>query len=268
VLVRLAGGVGACNREIAVRPATAGSLVNTAAVTSTSPDAVSTNDTATVDTTVQAPVGAQTTTTVQAPGTQAPDVLPPHEVAKLQLRRAPVALQLSWRLPADTDLAGVVITRTTSGSPTKLTLYRGRGTAFTDRRVRAGARYWYRVRTYDAGGNTSAGVVVSGATRLLALFAPPPNARVVSPPLLRWLPAKGASYYNVQLLRNGQKVLSAWPRSPMLRLRSSWRFKGRAYRLAPGAYRWYVWPAYGQRALERYGSLLGQSAFTVAPSTS
>jgi hypothetical protein len=110
--------------------------------------------------------------------------------------------------------------------------------------------------------------VVSGAPRLLALFAPPPNAHVLSPPLLRWLPAKSASYYNVQLFHNGQKVLSAWPRSPMLRLRSTWRFQRREYRLAPGAYRWYVWPAYGRRALARYGSLLGQSAFSVAPATS
>jgi hypothetical protein len=29
-----------------------------------------------------------------------------------------------------------------------------------------------------------------------------------------------------------------------------------------------VWPAYGQRGLARYGSLLGQSAFSVAPATS
>jgi uncharacterized repeat protein (TIGR01451 family) len=250
--------------EISVRPAAAGSLVNTAAVTSTSPDPVATNDSATVDTTVQAPAGAPPTTTGQGPGgLQAPDVQPPSEVARLKLRRTPTALKLSWRLPVDTDLAGVVITRTTSGSRAKLTLYRGRGTAYTDRRVRAGARYSYRVRTYDATGNTSAGVVVSGAPRLLALFAPPPNARVASPPLLRWLPAKNATYYNVQLFHSGHKVLSAWPRSPLLQLRATWRFQQHEYRLEPGAYRWYVWPAYGRRGSERYGSLLGQSAFRV-----
>jgi uncharacterized repeat protein (TIGR01451 family) len=267
--------------EISVRPPAAGSLVNTAVVTSTSPDPVSTNDTATVETTVQAPAGAPTTTTpttpttttttttVQTPGgPQAPDVQPPSEVAGLKLSRAPTALKLSWRLPVDTDLAGVVITRTTKGSPAQVTLYRGRGTAYTDRRVRAGARYWYRVRTYDDSGNRSAGVVVSGAARLLPLFAPPPNARVASPPLLRWLPAKNATYYNVQLFHSGQKVLSAWPRSPLLQLRSTWRFQGRAYRLEPGAYRWYVWPAYGRRGSERYGSLLGQSAFRVTSAVS
>jgi uncharacterized repeat protein (TIGR01451 family) len=264
--------------EISVRPAAAGSLVNTVVVASTSPDPVSTNDTATVETTVQASAGAPTTTTpttttttttVQTPGgPQAPDVQAPSEVAGLKLSREPAALKLSWRLPVDRDFAGVVITRTTRGSPAQVTLYRGRGTAYTDRRVRAGARYWYRVRTYDDSGNRSTGVVVSGAPRLLPLFAPPPNARVASPPLLRWLPAKNATYYNVQLFHSGQKVLSAWPRSPLLQLRSTWRFQQRAYRLEPGAYRWYVWPAYGRRGSERYGSLLGQSAFRVTQATS
>jgi uncharacterized repeat protein (TIGR01451 family) len=264
--------------EISVRPAAPGSLVNTVVVASTSPDPVSTNDTATVETTVQAQAGGPTTTTTTTPtttttvqtpgGPQAPDVQAPSEVAGLKLRRTSAALKLSWRLPVDTDFAGVVITRTTRGSPAQVTLYRGRGTAYTDRRVRAGARYWYRVRTYDGSGNRSAGVVVSGAPRLLPLFAPLPNARVASPPLLRWLPAKNATYYNVQLFHSGQKVLSAWPRSPLLQLRSTWRFQQRAYRLDPGAYRWYVWPAYGRRGSERYGSLLGQSAFRVTQATS
>jgi hypothetical protein len=248
--------------RITTQPAAAGSIVNTAVVTSPTPDAVSANDTSTVTTTVGAP-GTPTTTAGATPTPAAPDVEPPHEVAGLRLRRAPTSLRLSWRLPTDTDLAGVVITRSTSGSTRKLTVFRGRATAFTDRRVRPQTRYSYRVRTYDATGNMSRGVGAAGTPLLLPLFAPPPNARITSPPLLRWRPAKGAAYYNVQLFRNGQKLLSAWPRSPMLLLRSKWRFARREYELSPGIYRWYVWPGYGQRSPAHYGALIGQSAFTV-----
>jgi hypothetical protein len=34
-------------------------------------------------------------------------------------------------------------------------------------------------------------------------------------------------------------------------------------RLSPGRYRWYVWPAYGDRADERYGRLIGHSSFSI-----
>ena len=51
-----------------------------------------------------------------------------------------------------------------------------------------------------------------------------------SPPTLVWAPAKGASYYNVQLIRAGRKVLSAWPTRTSFRLRRTWLYKGRRYR--------------------------------------
>ena len=43
------------------------------------------------------------------------------------------------------------------------------------------------------------------------LLAPPNGAVLTAPPLLRWSKVRGADYYNVQLLRDGRKVLSAWP---------------------------------------------------------
>ena len=54
------------------------------------------------------------------------------------------------------------------------------------------------------------------------------DARVRRPPLLRWTAVRGARYYNVQLFRDGRKVLSTWPREPRLRLPSRWRFAGAA----------------------------------------
>ncbi len=81
--------------------------------------------------------------------------------------------------------------------------------------------------------------------------------------MLAWKAAPGTRYYNVQLHRNGVKVLSAWPRTARLRLARSWRYLGKAQSLRPGTYTWYVWPGLGPRALSRYGKLLGSSSFVV-----
>ena len=59
---------------------------------------------------------------------------------------------------------------------------------------------------------------------------------------------RGATYYNVQLFRNGKKVLTAWPTSTSFRLHDAWKFEGRTQRLTPGRYRWYVWPGIGLRS--------------------
>ncbi|HEY5428458.1 MAG TPA: hypothetical protein VIK04_05020, partial [Solirubrobacteraceae bacterium] len=71
------------------------------------------------------------------------------------------------------------------------------------------------------------------------------------------------TYYNVQLFRRG-KVLSAWPTRASLRLPRSWRFRGHRHRLAPGRYRWYVWPGFGPRQAARYGHVVGTATFAVA----
>ena len=72
-----------------------------------------------------------------------------------------------------------------------------------------------------------------------------------------------ATYYNVQLFRNGKKILTLWPTEPALRVPSSWRFAGAAFRLTPGVYRWYVWAGFGPRSASRYGKLLGTRSFVV-----
>ena len=77
------------------------------------------------------------------------------------------------------------------------------------------------------------------------LLGPGVGARPKRPPRLRWKRSPKARYYNVQLYRGKRKVLSAWPRRTRLQLHSAWRYGGRWQRLAPGTYRWYVWPGYG-----------------------
>jgi hypothetical protein len=89
-----------------------------------------------------------------------------------------------------------------------------------------------------------------------------PGARIKGPATLDWIPVKRATYYNLQIVR-GRKVLSIWPAQSSFRLRRTWSYNGRRYRLRPGTYRWYVFPGYGRISASRYGRLLGSSTFVV-----
>jgi hypothetical protein len=89
-------------------------------------------------------------------------------------------------------------------------------------------------------------------------------ARTGSLLVLRWKGAAHASYYNVQVYRNGKKVLSTWPSRTSLRLKRTWKFAGHRFRLKPGRYRWYVWPGYGSRGAARYGRMIVSAKFTIA----
>ena len=91
---------------------------------------------------------------------------------------------------------------------------RGNGAAFVDKTVRAGIRYRYEIsverpggQRHDEGGHATAGTAS-------ALYGPAAGAVVKAPPLLRWKAVPRATFYNVQLYRNGVKVLSTWPGSP------------------------------------------------------
>ena len=88
--------------------------------------------------------------------------------------------------------------------------------------------------------------------------SPARGAVIGSPPILRWRDVRDALFYNVQLYRNDRKILTRWPREPRFRVRSRWSNSGRTYRLRPGLYRWYVWPAYARG----YGRLRVRSSFT------
>jgi hypothetical protein len=85
-------------------------------------------------------------------------------------------------------------------------------------------------------------------------------------PTLTWRARPKVKYYNLQLFRNGRKILSAWPTVARYTLKPSWRYRGHTYTLTPGHYRWYVWPGYGPRSAHRYGRLLTKGAVTVPKS--
>jgi hypothetical protein len=145
-------------------------------------------------------------------------------------------------------------------------VYDGAGSRFTDGRLKNGTRYTYALQALDPAGNVvnrTISVMPGSAASRERLLSPRANARVRQPPLLRWREVKKASYYNVQVFRNGRKILSAWPTKAHYQVRRSWRYNGQRHVLAGATYRWYLWAGYGKRSARHYGRLLGQRSFKV-----
>ncbi|MGN6431107.1 MAG: hypothetical protein ACTHNB_10320 [Gaiellaceae bacterium] len=163
-----------------------------------------------------------------------------------------------WSVSRDTT--DVAVSRSAGTKSQPVTVYQGTDAAYTDHGLTDGIRYRYTVTAFDAAGNTAANS--AEATPTAPLYSPPAGARLTGPPRLAWKPTAKARYYNVQVWR-GRKIFSAWPTKTSLRLPRVWKFKGRRYRLAPGRYRWYVWPGFGARSVKRYGSMLGSSSFVI-----
>jgi hypothetical protein len=173
--------------------------------------------------------------------------------------------RLAWQA---TGAARVMVMRSApaaraSGSSV---VYDGAGDAFTDRGLKNGRRYTYVVQALDAAGNaasSSVAVTPDAEASTKHLLSPGSKSILHRPPLLRWRKIARASYYNVQLFRNGKKLLSAWPTKPQYQLRSKWRYRGKRHRLVPGTYRWLLWAGYGKRSEHRYGKLLGRRTFVI-----
>jgi hypothetical protein len=184
------------------------------------------------------------------------DATPP-DLSAASARTGDRVVRLTW--PAG---ATATLTRTPAPGASAAAVYEGRGGGFSDVRVRNGRRYRYVLTVTDEAGNaaTREFTAVPGPR----LVAPGKRATVAAPPLLRWTSVRGAGYYNVQLFRGKRKILSAWPRLARLQLERRWRYEGRRHGLAPGRYRWYVWPGKGPRAANRYGERIGARSFVVA----
>ena len=165
---------------------------------------------------------------------------------------------ITWTVSGDTST--VELARSVVGRAGERIVYRGTGNSFTDRSVENGVLYRYRLTGFDDAQNAAVGSVE--ARPMAPLYGPAAGARVVTPPMLAWKPVPKATYYNVQLWRE-RRILSSWPGSTSLRLHKTWRYRGRTYRLAPGRYRWFVWPGYGTRAAKKYGRMVGSSTFVV-----
>ena len=183
------------------------------------------------------------------------------KLARVKADVAKGIARIGWDRAA--DVAKVELLRSPGVNGARSTIvYQGSGAAFVDRTVKPGIRYRYELSVSDAAGNVARKAVTT-LERSSALLGPAPGAVVRSPPVLRWQPVKGATFYNVQLYRNGVKVLSTWPPKAVLKLGRSWTYAGKRQRLLPGTYRWYVWGAKGTRARPTYGRALGTSTFVV-----
>jgi hypothetical protein len=156
----------------------------------------------------------------------------------------------------------VVIRRSATGGAVQL-VYSGTAETFTDRRLSNGTEYRYVVSCVNQAGNESAGVAVVLVPRRNLLRAPKDGARLRRPPKLMWARDAEASYYNVQLMRKGVKILSIWPSKATYKLSKRWKYRHHNYKLKAGTYQWYVWPGYGPRSQVVYGQLLGSKTFRI-----
>lgn len=192
--------------------------------------------------------------------------LPTPPVSHLTATRQQDSLLIRWQDPAGTGANEVLLSRAPglNGARSSV-LYTGLSSRLVDRRVKRGVRYTYSVWTITAYHAKSAPVTVSASIPPLpALYAPASGSHVTQAPWLRWLVSRKATYYNVQLYLNGKEILSAWPRSPRLRLHGSWSYGGARHTLVAGTYEWYVWPGLGAISAGRYGHMLGEAQFTVS----
>jgi hypothetical protein len=206
------------------------------------------------------------TVTVLPPGAPAPpppDLEAPGDVRAARAAAGDRRVTLSWTSPATSDLAAVEVRMSVAGTSGDRIVYRGRREELVVRGLVNDVQHRFVVTAIDTAGNRSRGVVLLATPHTTLLAAPRPGARLARPPLLRWVPVAGASYFNVQLYRGTTKVLSAWPTVARLQLQRTWRYDGKKRALAPGRYTWYVWPGLGSRTEARYGPLLGKSTFTV-----
>jgi len=186
----------------------------------------------------------------------------PAAVARFRPLARDKVVRLEWKKPIDVDYDHVRILRKRVGAELWKTIAtRGSATAFKDTAVQNDVRYRYRIQSVDKARNSSAGAEVNG--RPSKIYSPVFGAIRRSPPLIDWTPVRNATYYNVQVWRNGHKVLSRWPLRSSTRLRSRWTFAGRTLSFTSGHYVVYAWPGFGSKASANYGPLLGWTSFEV-----
>jgi hypothetical protein len=114
-----------------------------------------------------------------------------------------------------------------------------------------------------AGGRAATVPRHSGATARTRAHAKP---RAVSPRVLIWPVVSGATFYRVELFRQGLEVFEALSSKARLEVPTHWVYRGRTYQsLAGKTYIWKVFPAFGPRSRLRYGDPIVRGTTWVAP---
>jgi hypothetical protein len=193
----------------------------------------------------------------------AADTTPPGNVRGVRAVAGNLSVAIAWRPPAARDFHHVTITRVPgNGQEPESLVYQGRKTSFVARGLEDGVEYRFVIVAYDRAGNRAAGVAVVVLAQRQNLLAPLNGETIRAPRRFAWRAVEGADYYNIQFWRNGKR-LSAWPVKAQFVLRSSWRFEGKVRRLAPGTWRVFVWPGFGDKADADYGELHVDATFVV-----
>lgn len=165
---------------------------------------------------------------------------------------------LTWTASPDTTSVDVTRAPGTEGADPS-TVYTGLGSRYDDHAVKNKVKYSYTITAVDQAANKVVDTVT--VVPAAALYSPAQGAVVHSPPLLAWKAVRGATYYNVQLLRSGRKILSVWPLKTKFRVPRTWAYRGKKYKLTRASYEWRVWPGVGKRSANKYGPLIGHSTF-------
>ena len=173
---------------------------------------------------------------------------------------SPIPLTLRWVNPAASDLARVVVILNLKRAPRSAAdgslVYSGLRTS-TAFKLRPGTSGYVALYAYDRSGNVSRPARRTVSLAALIPLRPLTGSRVTSAPRLTWKATEGTAYYNVQVFRNGRRIVVGWPSQASYRLP--------AHLLEPGIYTWFVWPAIKHPgAAPTFGDLIGRATFVYA----
>jgi hypothetical protein len=185
----------------------------------------------------------------------------PTKLAVLQPRSrtsAPlVPLTLRWVNPKADDLDRVIVVLNLKHQPRGkadgTVVYSGLRPSTTFK-LRAGLSGYVALFAVDHSGNTSGPARRAVSLASLIPLRPLTGSKVVEAPRLTWKAKEGTAYYNVQIFRNGTRILTDWPSTASFRLLETL--------LEPGTYTWFVWPALkGKGSGATFGDLIGRATF-------
>ena len=171
---------------------------------------------------------------------------------------ANVTLTLRWVNPAAANLASVLVVlnldhATEEASATAPRSIAGSDTSTSVSCARVRPAVWRCTRTPRAAPRSPAPARTKVSLASLIPLRPLTGSVLHKVPVLTWKPKKGSAYYNLQLYRNGKRVLVVWPSQASYRMPASV--------LKPGTYVWYVWPALRVGGTAKFASLIGRATF-------
>ena len=159
--------------------------------------------------------------------------------------------------PAAPDLARVVVILNLKRAPRSAAdgsmVYSGLHTS-TAFKLRPGASGYLALYAYDSSGNVSRPARRTVSLASLIPLRPVSGSSVTAAPHLTWKATDGIAYYNVQIFRNGRRIVVGWPSD------ASYQLPVRL--LVPGVYTWFVWPAIKHAgSTPTFGPLIGRATF-------